>query len=169
MKTLFNSLVITILVNFVSYSQTSINQETLIKYVSKAIDKIEKTIEYDNHSHLSEKGLSLVLNHRDNEIFDIIHTQGFNNFTKIIYMNDVSIFNRIITSDSSISIEFNEIRSIFPKKLLSVSPEIKSYTIFEDILTLNTWYFTSSANIQYEFSIVFVNNQITSIGYQIFK
>lgn len=168
MKKLF--LIILILSNIESIApQTTINQDTLIKYVCKALSLIEPTINYADHSHLSEKLLSVVLNHQDDEIFEIIHTRGFNNFTKIVYFNNVSTFNRILTSDSLISIELNEIRSVFPKKLLSTSPEIKSYNIFNDILTIDTWYFTSSNNIQYEFSIVFINTQITSIGYQIFK
>lgn len=169
MKTLFNTLVITILVNFVSYSQTTINQDTLKKYVINALNSIEPTINYADHSHLLEKGLSLVLNYQDDEIFDIIHAKGFNNFTKIVYENEVSTFNRIITSDSLISIELNEIRSIFPKKLLNLPPKIKSVERFGNIITSNIWYFTSSKNVKYKFSVFFIDNQITSIGYQIFK
>ena len=169
MKTLFNILAIVILINFSSYSQTTINQDTLKKYVITALNSIEPTINYADHSHLLEKGLSLVLNHQDDEIFDIIHAKGFNNFTKIVYENEVSTFNRIITSDSLISIELNEIRSIFPKNLLNLPPKIKSVERFGNMITSNIWYFTSSKNIKYKFSVFFIDNQITSIGYQIFK
>jgi hypothetical protein len=169
MKTIFNTLAIIILVNFSSYSQTDINQDTLLKSVINALNAIEPTVIYADHSHLSEKLLNLVLNHQDDEIFDIIHTQGFNNFTKIVYENEISITNEIITSDSLISIELNEIRSIFPKKVLATSPKINSYTLFGNTMTSNTWYFTSSKNIQYKFSAYYIDNQITSIGYKIFK
>lgn len=169
MKTALNILVISIVISFSSYSQTIINQDTLKKYVFDALNAIEPTINYADHSHLSEKGLSLVLNHHDDKIFDIIHTQGFNNFTKIVYENEVSTFNKIITSDLLISIELNEIRSIFPRKLLNIPPKIKSYTLFGNTMTSNIWYFTSSKNIKYKFSVFFIDSQITSIGYQIFK
>ena len=137
MKLSLNILLAVSLLSSFSYSQTDINQDTLIKYVMTALDAIEPTVIYADHSYLSEKGLSLVLNHQDDEIFDIIHTQGFNNFTKIVYKNDVSTFNKIITSDSLILIELNEIRSIFPRKLLDITPKIKSYSLFGNTLTLN--------------------------------
>lgn len=168
MKKLF--LIIMILSNIESIApQTTINQDTLIKYVGKALSLIEPTINYADHSHLSEKLLSVVLNHQDDEIFEIIHTQGFNNFTKIVYRNEVSIFNRILTSDSLISIELNEIRSVFPKKLLNSPPKIKSYELFGNTITSNIWYFTNSKNVKYKFSAFYIDHQITSIGYQIFK
>jgi len=81
----------------------------------------------------------------------------------------VSAFNKIITSDSLILIELNEIRSLFPRKLLNCPPKIKSHTLFGNTMTSNIWYFTSSKNIKYKFSVFFIDNQITSIGYQIFK
>jgi hypothetical protein len=74
MKLPLNILLITLISSF-SYSQTTINQDTLLKSVINALDLIEPTVIYADHSHLSEKGLSLVLNHRDDEIFNIIHTQ----------------------------------------------------------------------------------------------
>lgn len=166
---LLSTILLIILISSFSYSQTTINQDTLLKSVINALDLIEPTVIYADHSHLSEKGLSLVLNHQDIEIFDIIHTQGFNNFTKIVYKNDESTFNKIITSDSLILIELKEIRSIFPRKLLNCPPKIKSYTLFGNTMTSNIWYFTSSKNIKYKFSVFFIDSQITSIGYQIFK
>ena len=169
MKLSLNILLVVSLISSFSYSQTNINQDSLIKYVVAALEAIEPTVIYADHSHLSEKGLSLVLNHQDDEIFNIIHTPGFNNFTKIVYENEVSTFNRIITSDSLISIELNEIRSIFPKNLLNLPPKIKSVERFGNMITSNIWYFTSSKNIKYKFSVFFIDNQITSIGYQIFK
>ena len=169
MKTLFNTLVIAILVNFVSYSQNNMSQDSMKLIVSNYLKTIESTPKYADHSHLSEKFLELILTEQDDKILEIVHTQGFNNFDKIIYLNHYPILSTIILSDSLILNELNEIRSIFPKGKSIKPTSIISEEIASDILTKSTWMFIGKNAITYKVIAFFTNDQITTIGYNTFK
>jgi len=169
MKNLLILITTLILIKNLSYSQTNINQDSMISVISNYLKTIEPTIQYADHSNLSTSFLDLILTCQDDKILEIIHTPGFNNFDKIVYLNHYPIHSTLIISDSIILNELNEIRQVFPKDISTQLTSITSEEIANDLLTRVTWNFAGTDQLKYKVIIYFTNNQITTIGYNTFK
>jgi hypothetical protein len=164
MKTLFNTLVITILVNFVSYSQQYFNQ-TQSNIIDAFSDSIN-SINYIDHSELKGDIMSLILSNNYDDILRVIHTDGFKEFIEI---DKNSMITSVILSDNAAINIFSKIKSNFPKNTSSKPSIINVLELSFGPLTTESWIFKGLDNHKYELSVYFFNSQIISISYKIFK